>query len=328
MAARVALVGRPGAGKSTLATALTALDDNWRQLAMARPLYAAQAALFDQSGVRHSELGQDGELLSFLGGHLRQRDPQALTRRVIARADWLQALSGELSIVISDARPLDLEPLRTAGFTVVLVRTPESLRASRLQERKDLTANPDRAGVEVTSSEPVADLHIDNAGSLADLTARAESLIDHVPANSGPSRAATAVLGELRQTLYEEASAAIGRVYRPSRHQLGCAMLGDDGEMSTGVHVEAEVGRASSCAENGALSQTIARGALPVAMMTVRRPRPEENRDVDIMPPCGLCREVLSGYGPDAMVWLATGPVRLQELLPQRYVGTKWINNV
>ncbi len=327
MTARVALVGRPGAGKSTLATALTALDRNWQQLAMARPLYAAQAALFDRAGVRHSELRQDGELLSFLGGHLRQRDPRALTRRVITRADWLQAISSELSIVISDARPLDLESLRDAGFAVVLVRAPESLRVARLQERKDLSANPDRAGVEVTGSEPVADLYIDNAGSLADLAARAESLIDHIPATSGPLRAATAVLGELRQALYEEASAAIGRVYRPSRHQLGCAMLGDDGELATGVHIEAEVGRASSCAENGALSQTIARGALPVAMVTVRHPRPGENRDLEIMPPCGLCREVLSGYGPDAMVWLTTGPVRLQELLPHRYVGTKWINN-
>ncbi|WP_420180147.1 hypothetical protein [Paenarthrobacter sp. TA1.8] len=327
MTARVALVGRPGAGKTSLAAALKATDGHWLQLSMARPLYAAQAALFDRMGVPHHELGQDGELLSFLGGHIRQRDPQALTRRVIERADWLQALSSERSVVISDARPVDLDELRDAGFTVVLVRAPEELRLARLQARDDLTENPDSAGVELKAQETIVDLYVDTAGSLADLEASAETLLRDLPAAPYPAQAGAVALKELGRTLYREASAAITGVYRPSRHQLGCAMLGDDGELATGVHVEAEVGRASTCAENGALAQTIARGAKPVAMMTVRHPRPEETRDVEIMPPCGLCRELLCGYGPDAMVWLPSGQVRLRDLLLHRYIGTKWRNH-
>lgn len=296
---------------------------------MARPLYAAQAALLDRTGVHHSELAQDGELLSFLGGHIRHLDPDALTRRVIDRADWLQALSSERAIVISDARPVDLDALRRAGFAVVLVRAPEELRRARLYERRDLTANPDRAGAEISREEPSADVHVENTGSLSDLARKATGLQDQLSSIARPVEVASEAgrMDALGQVLYQEACDAIDRVYRPSRHQLACAMLGDDGELAAGVYIEAEIGRASSCAENGALAQTIARGARPVAMVTVRHPRPEESRGVDVMPPCGVCRELLCGYEADTMVWLDTGPVRLQDLLPHRYIGTKWSNN-
>lgn len=321
-------MGRPGAGKSSFAAALVASDSRWRQLAMARPLYAAQAALLDRTGVRPTELAQDGELLSFLGGHIRRLDPDSLTRRVIERADWLQAVVGERAIVISDARPVDLPALRGAGFATVLVRAPEASRRVRLRDRADLTANPDYAGIEVSREEPAADILIDNDGSLSDLFVQAGGFLERLSliTPSVEASAEAARIEALGLVLRQEARDAIGRVYRPSRHQLGCAMLGDDGEIATGVHIEAEVGRASSCAENGALAQTIARGARPVALITVRHPRPEEVRGVDVMPPCGVCRELIGGYGAEAMVWLNTGPARLQDLLPHRYAGTKWSN--
>ncbi|MFK0074661.1 cytidine/deoxycytidylate deaminase family protein [Arthrobacter woluwensis] len=311
-----------------MAIALTSGDHRWTHLTMARPLYAAQAALLDQTGLPLSGLGQDGELLSFLGGHIRRQDEEALTRRVIRRANWLQALSEDRSIVISDARPVDLNALKAAGFAIVEVSTPDALRRTRLRDRQDISANPDPTGVEMSERGISTDFRIENAGSLNDLAELSAGLVKQLPE---PARALNGgtkeTLDELGRALIQEAISAIELVYRPSRHQLACVMLGDDGELATGIHVEAEVGRASSCAENGALSQIVARGARPVAMVTVRHPRPEEVRGMDLVPPCGLCRELLGGYGPDAMVWLADGSSRLRELLPHKYRGTKWRNN-
>lgn len=274
------------------------------------------------------DLDQDGHLLSFLATHLRGNAPEALTRRVVERANWLQCVLGDVTVVISDARPIDLPELRRAGFDVVLVSVPEHLRLARLKSRRIVSENPDLGKVELGREAPEVNFEVVNDQSLEQLASQASDLLENANKSPGvpPWFDDSTVIRDLGERLRNVATDAITKVYRPSRHQLGCAMLGDDGEISVGIHVEALVGRASSCAENGALAQTLARSAVPIAMISVRHPRPDEDRGIEPMPPCGICRELITGYAPNALVWLDSGPHRMSDLLPERYVGTKWRN--
>lgn len=50
----------------------------------------------------------------------------------------------------------------------------------------------------------------------------------------------------------------------------------------------------------------------------------------DIVPPCGMCRELISDYAPDARVILEFDDgircVPVLELLPEKYDGAKYPN--
>ncbi|MFD9688409.1 hypothetical protein ACFWXO_21945 [Kitasatospora sp. NPDC059088] len=130
--------------------------------------------------------------------------------------------------------------------------------------------------------------------------------------------------------LVAAAFAAIRDVYVPERHQIAAAVLTGDDRVHLGVHLDAMVGRAAACAESGALSAArLATSAPPVAIAAVRYPKPTEPALARIVPPCGLCRELLIDHGgPDLQVVVdADGQGRLvaaSGLLVHKYVGTKW----
>ncbi|WNE95501.1 hypothetical protein PS467_09165 [Streptomyces luomodiensis] len=133
------------------------------------------------------------------------------------------------------------------------------------------------------------------------------------------------------QELYTETTDAITRHYRHKRHQIAAGIATASGRKTFGLHIEAMVGRASSCAETAALAQTLILDAEdPVELVVaVRHPAPdEEHMACRIVPPCGLCRELLSDYAPGALVILPNGADfdlrTLTDLLPAKYVGTKW----
>ncbi|MBI5102395.1 MAG: hypothetical protein HZB33_11240 [Nitrospirae bacterium] len=80
---KLALYGSPGAGKSTTTKILTELCAvkrmEIRRLRLADPLYECQSAIYKIAGKPLSSLYvQDGELLNFLGSHLRKINPSVL----------------------------------------------------------------------------------------------------------------------------------------------------------------------------------------------------------------------------------------------------------
>jgi cytidine deaminase len=87
------------------------------------------------------------------------------------------------------------------------------------------------------------------------------------------------------------------------------------------------VGRVDVCAEAVALGMAIAAGekGLDTIVAVQRGNRNSRSPRGRIVPPCGVCREMLNDYAPHLTVLLA-GPkgslVRRQaeELLPDRYV--------
>ena len=127
------------------------------------------------------------------------------------------------------------------------------------------------------------------------------------------------------------ATETIDNIYTPERHQIAAAIMAKDGTIVRGVHVEAMVGRASTCAEAVALGNAalvgVARSLVLVA--AVRNPKPTElDRSPELVWPCGLCREILLDYSPLLHVigGRLDAPVvtKLSMLLPNKYIGTKW----
>ncbi|MFG2957480.1 cytidine deaminase [Streptomyces sp. NPDC048291] len=122
------------------------------------------------------------------------------------------------------------------------------------------------------------------------------------------------------------AQALLERVWQRDRHEVATALRTADGRIHTGVHVEGSCRRSSVCAEGVALGT--ARGALapgaPLAVTSVVSVQIKPAGRFRIIAPCGVCRELISDYGPDTVVWITTVdddrpvPVRALDLLPEK----------
>ncbi|WBB95535.1 MULTISPECIES: hypothetical protein [unclassified Solwaraspora] len=125
--------------------------------------------------------------------------------------------------------------------------------------------------------------------------------------------------------LLDVAQRLLAKVWVTGRHEVATALRTPDGTIHTGVHLEGSCRRSSICAEGVALG--VARAALPAGTpLTV-----DSVVSVQIKPagrfrviaPCGVCRELISDYSPQARVWITTvdGAVTATEaidLLPEK----------
>lgn len=115
---------------------------------------------------------------------------------------------------------------------------------------------------------------------------------------------ATQPLTDADEKLIDHATEATKTAFDPEKwggaHIVGAALRTDSGEVYTGVSMPASVGRVSMCAEPVALGSAIADGKTEFATsVAVRHPLPDENRDFEVVPACGVCRELLADYGSD-----------------------------
>ncbi|MEU6828765.1 hypothetical protein ABZ894_08950 [Nocardia beijingensis] len=137
-------------------------------------------------------------------------------------------------------------------------------------------------------------------------------------------------LEEVARSMIARAGQLIRRHYLEEHHQIGAVVLDSNGHYHDGIHLEAMIGRASTCAEACALANGVMAGTHGLSMVVaVRHPKPSEPEQVPkIVPPCGLCRELLLDYAPDILVVLPDAQafqiVPLGEMLPHKYIGTKW----
>lgn len=90
----------------------------------------------------------------------------------------------------------------------------------------------------------------------------------------------------------------------PWRHRLAAAIRDESGEIFTGIHLGATVGRLSICAEAVALGRALLEGDGTIAsIVAVREPKPgEPATEPTVVPPCGACREMLLDHAKEAFV--------------------------
>ena len=120
--------------------------------------------------------------------------------------------------------------------------------------------------------------------------------------------------------LVEIARELIRERFKEGSHHIGAALRTKSGHVCLGVHVEGHVGRVAVCAEAIAIGNAAIVGDTEIdAIVAVT----ELGR---IVPPCGMCRELISDYSPDANVILEDD-LHLNELdivpvhflLPKKY---------
>jgi cytidine deaminase len=129
---------------------------------------------------------------------------------------------------------------------------------------------------------------------------------------------------EADRELVRAAKTIIGARYRPDHHHVGAAILTGSGHIVTGVHVEANLGRVTICAEAVAIGRAITEGASGlVTIVAVRRAEDDPNLFY-VVSPCGICREMINDYMPDGFcLCVEDGELKkvpVADLLPGKYV--------
>jgi len=105
--------------------------------------------------------------------------------------------------------------------------------------------------------------------------------------------------------LWEQAVALLSRTYRHERHEVAAALRTRSGRVHTGLHVAGSAGRSSICAEGIALGAALTDGDREVAAVVAVLYRPAGT--VRVIAPCGVCRELLYDYCPDASIYVHEG---------------------
>lgn len=132
----------------------------------------------------------------------------------------------------------------------------------------------------------------------------------------------TKLTPDVEQKLWQAAEAAAARAYAPySDFHVGAALLTSEGDIVSGCNVENASYGLTNCAERTAVFRVIAEGKLSqgVSIEAIA----VVNRDHQSCTPCGACRQVLSEFGPGAIVLFETDGVRkrttVSALLPESF---------
>jgi cytidine deaminase len=125
------------------------------------------------------------------------------------------------------------------------------------------------------------------------------------------------MIEEKDQELVEIARELIAWRFKEGYHHIAAALRTTSGRVFTGVHVEAYVGRITVCGEAVAIGAAATNGDTLIETIVA------VNELGDIVSPCGMCRELISDYAPDAKVIIVRQgkpiKVAIAELLPDKY---------
>ncbi|MEE9512692.1 MAG: cytidine deaminase [Anaerolineales bacterium] len=122
---------------------------------------------------------------------------------------------------------------------------------------------------------------------------------------------------DVDQELINVARELIAARFKEGRHHIAAALRTTSGSIFTGVHLEAYVGRIAVCGEAIAIGAAATAGDISIETIVA------VNELGEIVSPCGMCRELISDYAPDAcVIILRSGQlvtVTVMELLPDKY---------
>jgi cytidine deaminase len=118
-------------------------------------------------------------------------------------------------------------------------------------------------------------------------------------------------------SLIKQAKALIALRQKEDWHAVSAVLRTQTGQVFEGVHLEAYVGRIAVCAE------AVALGAAAVSGDTLIDTIVAVYKTGEIVSPCGMCRELIADYAPEAFIILQdeNGPFKtpVKELIPLKY---------
>lgn len=110
----------------------------------------------------------------------------------------------------------------------------------------------------------------------------------------------------LIERITETNAEAVDTDFLGGAHVVAAGVRTADGAVFDGVSVPTNVGRASVCGEPVAVGSAIAGGYRHDdirACVAVAYPMPDHDAtDIQVIPPCGVCRELLADYNEDMRV--------------------------
>ena len=124
-------------------------------------------------------------------------------------------------------------------------------------------------------------------------------------------------LGTEDLKLIEAARSIIALRSRPESHEVGAALRTRSGKIFSAVNVKANVGRVSVCAEAVAIGMAAAAGDTDIEMIVA------VDHKGRVISPCGMCREMISDYAPQAEVIVSADDgleiFKVADLLPHKF---------
>ena len=123
------------------------------------------------------------------------------------------------------------------------------------------------------------------------------------------------------QQLIEAAKSIIALRSKPEFHEVGAALRTRTGKIFSAVNVKANVGRVSVCAEAVAIGMAAAVGDTDIERIVA------VDHNGRVISPCGMCREMISDYAPEAEVIVSGDDgfeiLKIGELLPHKFCKIK-----
>lgn len=114
--------------------------------------------------------------------------------------------------------------------------------------------------------------------------------------------------------LIENARSIINKRFKEDFHHVGAALRTKSGKIFSSVHLEAYVGRVAVCAEAIAIGMAAAAGDTELETIVA------VDRKGRVVPPCGMCRELISDHAPGCKVIIAEAEIMtISQLLPRKY---------
>ncbi len=121
--------------------------------------------------------------------------------------------------------------------------------------------------------------------------------------------------------LIEAARSIIALRSKPEAHEVGAALRTRSGKLFAAVNVKANVGRVSICAEAVAIGMAASAGDTDIERIVA------VDQKGRIISPCGMCREMISDYAPQAEVIVSGGDgmeiLKVADLLPHKFCKLK-----
>lgn len=121
--------------------------------------------------------------------------------------------------------------------------------------------------------------------------------------------------------LIERAASIIALRSKPEFHEVGAALRTRTGKIFFAVNVKANVGRVSVCAEAVAIGMAASAGDTDIERIVA------VDKNGTVISPCGMCREMISDYAPEATVIVSGDDgleiLKVADLLPHKFQKMK-----
>lgn len=174
---KLGLLGTTGVGKDSCVQIIKNQfpDLSISLIRLADPLYQAQDAIYKICKKAKDFHSQDGELLNFLGSHMRKINPQVLKESFLSTL--LSCDPNVNCIICSDVRAIDVPFVRDAGFVIVHIDTDPRIALGRRKIRGDVSLGKTHHATEKGICPSLYDHQLTNNGSLEEFQKNVKKLM-------------------------------------------------------------------------------------------------------------------------------------------------------